>query len=134
MAPKTAFFTELFKLDEDEEETEHPEEAAVILKQFKPLRQPPRSEERTFLGRKISAPLPNASPVEASSSLIQSPPELLRRPSCVDVSSRGRPVEMVKPAKAPPKKMGKRKRGEPLELLPDSQQIFKGLEFCMIVQ
>ena len=121
MAQKIVFFTELFRLDEDEEETEDPEDAAVILKQFKPLRQSRQCEQRAFLRCETSSPLSNTSVVEASSPLIQLPSEPSRRPPRVK-------------AKVTPKKKGKRKRGQSLELLSDSQQIFKGLEFCMKAQ
>lgn len=134
MAQKIAFFTELFKLDEDEEETEDTEDAAVILKQFKPLRQSLQSEERAFLGCKPSSLLLNVSTAEASSSLVQSPSQPSRTPSRVNTSGSSCPVEMVKSAKIPPKKGVKRKRGESLELLPESQQIFKGLQFCMVAR
>lgn len=128
MAQKIAFFTELFKLDEDEEEIEDPEDAAVILRQFKPVRQPLRSEKRMFHGCKTSSSLVNVSAVEASSSLTQ------QRPSPVNVSDSCRPVKTVKSAKVALRRKGKRKRSESLELLPDSQQIFKGLEFCTFAQ
>lgn len=133
MAQKIAFFTELFKLDEDEEETEDPEDAAVILRQFKPLPKSLQSEERGLLGCKTSSLLSNASAVQASSSSNQSPSEPLRRSSRVNISSSSYPVKMVKLAKVTPKKKTSRRKGsEPLKSLPDSQQIFKGLEFCMI--
>lgn len=135
MAQKTAFFTELFKLDEGEEETEDPEDPAVILRQFKPLHQPNQSERRAILGRETPSFLSSSSAVQAScsSSLIQSPSQPSRRRSQVIIPSSSCPVKMVKSAKVTSKKKkGKRKRAEPPDLLPDSQQLFKGLEFCMI--
>lgn len=134
MAQKFAFFTELFKLDEDEEETEDPEDAAVILRQFEPLNKTLQNGKKEIRRReKTPTVLASSSAVQASSSLIQSPSKPSRRRSQANISSSSRPVKIVKSAKVTPKeKKGKRKRAEPLDLLPDSQQIFKGLEFCMI--
>ena len=132
MARKIAFFTELFELDEDEEETEDPEDAAVILRQFKPLRQPFQNEKRAFLGCETSSLLSSSSAVQASSSSIHSPSQPSQRPSPVNISNSSCPAKTVKSAKVTPRKKGKRKRAESPELLSDSQQIFKGLEFCMI--
>lgn len=134
MDQKVAFFTELFGLDEDEDETEDPEDAAVIMRQFKaPCKPHNNSEEAAPLERTTSAAVSNASSQAASSS-IKSPSELVRVPSAIENPSSFRPVEVVKPAKAAPKRKGKRKRGQSPELIPDSQQIFKGLAFCMIAQ
>ena len=132
MAQKIAFFTELFKLDEDDEETEDPEDAAVILRQFKPLRQPSQSEKRAFLGCGTSSFLSSSSAVQASLSSIHSPSQPLQRPSRINISDSSCPAKTVKLAKVTSRKRGKRKRAESLDLLSDSQQIFKGLEFCMI--
>ena len=133
MAQKTTFFSELSKLDESEEETEDPEDAAVILRQFKPLHKPCQSEKGAPLGRETPSFLSSSSAVQASSFLIQSPSQPSRRRSQVIISSSSCPLKIVKSAKVTPKKKkGKRKRAELPDLLPDSQQIFKGLQFCMI--
>lgn len=128
MAQKIAFFKELFQLDEDEDETEDPNDAAVILRQFNIPCKPPHREERSFLGPRIKPRIPTPPPVEVSSP-VKSPPVHVPVPSV-----RSTPLKMVPPAKRLSKSKGKRKRGECLELLPDSQQIFKGLAFCMIAQ
>jgi hypothetical protein len=131
MEEKIAFFTELFKLDEDDEETEDPEDAAVILRQFKPPCKPPQPEERAPLERNTLVQLPDNSLKEASSS-IQPPPKLVPKASVGNRPSQRRSVDKQPPTKVASEKKGKRKRDQPLELLPDSQQIFKGLTFCMI--
>jgi hypothetical protein len=128
MEEKIAFFTELFKLDEDDEEIEDPEDAAVILRQFKPPCKLPQPEERA---RNTLVQLPDDSLKEASSP-IQSPPKLVPKSSVGKRPSQRRSVDKQPPTKAASEKKGKRKRDQPLELLPDSQQIFKGLTFCMI--
>jgi hypothetical protein len=133
MAQKIAFFKELFQLDEDEEEAEDPNDAAIILRQFNIPCKAPNRDDRSFLGPRIKARLPVASPVEVSSP-IKSPTGHVPVPSLLSTPHVHDPLEMVPPAKTSSKNKGKRKRGGSLELLPDSQQIFKGLAFCMIAR
>lgn len=135
MDQKVAFFTELFALDEDEDETEDSEDPAVIMRQFKAPCKPHISEEEEApLERTTSALVPNASSSQAASSSIQSSSQPTRMPPAIGNSNTSSPVEVVKPAKAAPKMKGKRKRVHSPKLIPDSQQIFKGLAFCMISQ
>lgn len=153
---KEAFFNELFQLDDKEEnEPVDSYDVASLLRQCKardtshvsPL--PPsvkgiflRSiKASTPLARTTSAPLPSLkTPLPAQVDIVyQTPPvatTTLRRAleSIGRITSGPRPngsrqgadgsVEM-------PKAIKKRKRGRSLDMMPDSQQIFKGLGFCM---
>lgn len=146
-AKKIAFFTDLYELDESDDESDDTSEIGRILRQSKIL-VPPRSLPKLTphlrschpLGRTTSAPLPNSSNAPNKVHISQGGP-------CPD------PVPIVNPAfqnhitvdrhkmsngkvattstKPLSKAKGKRKRGQSLELIPDSQQVFKGLSFCM---
>ena len=148
-AKKIAFFAELHELDEPDDESEDTSGIDLILQQSKT---PPRSLPKQIpsqrlrsyysLGRTTSAPLPNPSsdaPNEVH--IIQDGPSPSPVPiinsalQCqVTVNGRKMPNDGAAPITTKPlsKATGKRKRGQSLEPIPDSQQIFKGLAFCMV--
>lgn len=148
-AKKIAFFAELYELDEPDDESEDTSGIDLILQQSKtPTRSLPKQNLsqtlRSYhsLGRTTSAPLPNLSshaPNEVH--VIQDGPSPSPVPiinsalQCqVTVHGRKMPNDGAAPISRKPlsKAVGKRKRGQSLEPIPDSQQIFKGLAFCMV--
>ena len=147
-AKKIAFFNDLNELDESDDESEDMSGIDLILRHSKvPSRSLPTQRLSQPLclsyplGRTISAPLPNSSshaPNEVN--IIQDGPG----PSLVpvinsahhnQVSVDGHKVSdggiAMASTKALSKAKGKRKRGQSVEPVPESQQIFKGLTFCM---
>lgn len=146
-AKKIAFFKDLHELDESDDESEDTSEIGLILQQSKI---PPRSLPKTHLnsplrscyplGRTTSAPLPKSSNAPNEVNKIQDGP--CRSPVPIvspaihceaNVDGHKMPNGGVAQTSTKPlfKAKGKRKRGQSLELIPDSQQIFKGLAFCM---
>lgn len=150
-AKKIALFTDLYELDESDDESEDTSEIELILRQSKnpiPNPIPPRSLPKLNpplrschpLGRTISAPLPNSSNAPNKVHIVQVDPcpepvpivnSAFQNHITVDghkMSNGGVATTSTKPLS---KAKGKRKRGQSLELIPDSQQVFKGLSFCM---
>lgn len=153
---KEAFFKELFQLDDEgEDEPADSYDVASLLRHWKaratshvsPL---PPSAKDTFL-RSIKPSTPLARTTSAPLPSLKSP-----LPVQVDVVYETPPVAIPALRKAPeptgrassspgangsrqtanggsemPKATKKRKRGQSLGMMPDSQQIFKGLGFCM---
>lgn len=143
-AKKISFFKELNELDESDDESEDTSKIDLILRQSK---SPPHSLSKQPLrscyplARTSSAPLPNSSshaPNEVH--MIQdrpcpSPVPMVSSDLSFQVTVDGHkmPNGGVTATSINPlsKSKGKRKRGQSLEPIPDSQQIFKGLAFCM---
>lgn len=148
-AKKIALFTELHELDESDDESEDTSEIGLILQQSKIL---PRSLPKKHLsqplrschplGRTTSAPLPNSSSHAPNEVLtFQNGPCTSPVPNVnpaldyqvtVDGSKMPNGGVVATSKKPLSKAKGKRKRGQSLETVPDSQQVFKGLAFCMV--
>ena len=148
---KETFFNELYQLDEDSgQEEEDQSNASVILRESRlallGTDVPPRNSSHREIHssrpekptlRTVSAPLPQ--PLASSSRQ----PNLVGKISFSSTASSKHsdqvvidtPVMMKKSAgktahKETSKAIGKRKRGQSVEMKPESQQIFKGLAFC----
>lgn len=148
---KETLFDELYQLDEDDSGEEDQSDASVILRQSRLALALPRSNvsarapsnrvihssrpEQSLL-RTVSAPLTQpsvsnhrqANVVERSSfsSTASSKPfeQIIIDTPIMPKKSAGMTAQKEAP------KTGKRKRGQSLELKPESQQIFNGLAFC----
>ena len=136
---KEALFDELYQLDNEDSE-EDQSNASVILRHSRlPL---PRSDvwaraprnraihcfrpEQSLL-RTVSAPLADTAEKSSFSSITSSRPSeqvIVDTPIIVKKSA------AMTTQKEASKTTGKRKRGQSLELKPESQQIFIGLAFC----
>lgn len=147
---KEALFDELYKLDNEDSGDEDQSNASVILRQSRLAL--PRSDISTrapgnrvihslrpeqSLLRTVSAPLPQplasnhrqADVVERSSfssTASSKPSEQL----IIDTPIIAKSIAGMAAQKGASKTSGKRKRGQSLELKPESQQIFHGLCFC----
>ncbi|KAL8737305.1 MAG: hypothetical protein Q9181_001796 [Wetmoreana brouardii] len=130
---KKDFFEELHKLDSPDESTADVDGVLASLRASKPARVLFRSSQasnsrRTShlhrqiqrLGRTVSAPSTLASSSKASPIIEPSDPQPRTR----------EPTRTIKGEM--PLTKGKRKRGQSLEVLPESQQIFKELKFYFI--
>ena len=146
---KEAFFRELYQLDEDSSE-EDQSNASVILRESRLA--PLGSDISASIGRDkaihslrrepsllstVSAPLPQPSASESRQAHVAEK----RSPTSVASSKLSEQVILDTPImikknasmvaqKGASKAIGKRKRGQSIELKPESQQIFKGLGFC----
>ena len=146
---KEAFFRELYQLDEDSDE-EDQSNASVIL----------RESRLASLGSHVSASIGRDKAIHSSrreQSLLRTvsaplPQPIASKPRQADVVEKrsfsstvslksseqvilDTPIMMKKNTsmtaqKGASKATGKRKRGQSIELKPESQQIFKGLGFC----
>lgn len=153
---KEAFFKELFQFDDDrDDEPLDSYDVASIPRHCKaraashvspPLL--PSAKDRflrsvkgsTPLARTTSAPLPGVkTPLTAENNVVyETPPLILSRlrkvPELNGLTSprpgRNGPRQRVDGASGMPKASKKRKRGQSLDMMPQSQQIFKGLGFC----
>ena len=149
---KETLFDELYQLDEDDSGEEDQSDVSVILRQSRLALALPRSKfsaraptnrvihssrpEQSLL-RTVSAPLPQpsvsnhrqANVVERSSfsSTASSKPS---EQIVIDTPIMPKKTAGMTAQKEAPKTTGKRKRGQSLELKPESQQIFNGLAFC----
>jgi len=136
-AAKEAFFNELYELDNDSEGEESCN-ASVILRQSRPPSSGPWTRSRTpqhsilnsirsgpSLARTVSAPLPHSTSAKTSDIPSKSQSQEINR-----TSNMPKPSENTTAMKATLKQTGKRKRGESLQLVPESEQIFNGLSFC----
>ena len=131
---KELFFETLYSLDDESTESEEENEIAVILgtskksKSVSPITPEQNltivSRQSTAMGRTMSSPVSSThNPATTSMTterrpLQQVPPKI----------PKGRTVYDQKPEAS--EAVRKRKRGQSLELLPESQQIFKGKIFC----
>ena len=122
---KEAFFEELYQLDQDSSE-EDQSNASVILRQSKPISSPSKALTPNNIPQASS--LPRVKLLAKSSS----PPESPKRSAQVifDTPTIGKKAANMSAQQGPSKYIGKRKRDQPLELKPESQQIFSGLAFC----
>ena len=151
MEEKEAFFKELFRFD-DEEEDEPPDSCHVasILRHSKSHVPPllPSTKDiflrsvqaSTPLARTISTPLPGLKiPLTAdvdvvyettplTTSTIRKASKAVRRLTAGLGPNSSR--QRANSASGMPKASKKRKRGQSLDMMPVSQQIFKGLGFC----
>ncbi|KAK3176330.1 hypothetical protein OEA41_007653 [Lepraria neglecta] len=138
---KEAFFHELYQLD-DESEEEDLSDADAILRRSKSTTKARANRNRPIrssgpkhsLGRTISAPLSQIStPIgcQAVSTLVNTSFSsiMARKAQKDEVLDTPHDGSQPSKAKGSAKDNGKRKRGQSLALLPESQQIFKGLIF-----
>ena len=142
---KEAFFEELYRLDQDSSEEEDQSNASVILRESKLVSSPLKERTTTSgvihssgqhpLWRTVSAPSPQASNPSRANLLAKSPSALRvsSKPSTqviIDTPVMAKKAAHTSAQKEVKKATGKRKRGQSLELKPESQQIFGGLGFC----
>ena len=142
---KEAFFEELYQLDHDSSE-EDQSNASVILRESKftasssskeltPINRVIHSSRQHSLSRTVSAPLPQASNPSQSKLRVNSSFSSTVSPKPSTQVIIDTPIIVKKAAnmsaqKEVSKMIRKRKRGQSLELKPESQQIFSGLAFC----
>ena len=137
---KEILFKELYQLDENESE-EDSDNAVEKLLQSKQVTQRNRrvrcSPPDQPLGRTVSAPLPLVStpsrdkadePMKAPISPVLS--HTAKRDNFVDSLRQNKQTNDATALKHGVRVSGKRKRGQSLSLMPDSQQIFKNSSFC----
>ena len=137
---KETFFNELYHLDDNESEEDY-SNAVEILRQSRSITQRNRrvrcSHPDPPLGRTVSAPLPLVSTpskdgvdnsMKAPSSSVLS--HTAKRDVFVDISRQKKQTHDVTVLKDGSRVNGKRKRGQSLSLMPESQQIFKNSSFC----
>lgn len=151
---KIALFQQLYQLDESEEEPEGIDQIDILRhsksinhaseKKVPSSPSPAQKLSRPLsschpFGRTTSAPLPQAPSLESNKVQIicdnprSSPISTVNPvydPAMVDghaLSSCGSNVVTTKDVR---KAKGKRKRGLSLEVIPESQQVFRGLTFC----
>ena len=137
---KETFFDELYKLDDSESE-EDGSNAEEILRQSRDLTQRNRGVQRSRpdqpFGRTVSAPVPLIlTPsrdrlddfVKAPISSL--PSHTAKRDTFVDTSRQNKQTHDGTVLKNGYRANNKRKRGQSLSLMPESQQIFKNLSFC----
>ena len=148
---KEAFFDELYLLDEEDSSDEDQSNASVILRQSR-LGPQFRSDvsERTPRNRVLVSSRPDQSLLRTVSAPLPQPPassprqdNVIHRSSFSSTSSLQPSEQVIIDTPIMAKKNasmtaqngvsktgGKRKRGQSLELKPESQQIFNGLAFC----
>ena len=137
---KETFFNELYHLDDNESEEDY-SNAVEILRQSRSITQSNRrvhcSHPDQPLGRTVSAPLPLLSTpskdgvdnsMKAPTSSVLS--HTAKRDMFVNISRQKKQTHDVTVLKDGPRVNGKRKRGQSLSLMPESQQIFNNLSFC----
>ncbi|MCJ1388601.1 hypothetical protein MMC18_001448 [Xylographa bjoerkii] len=133
---KKLFFATLYSLDDESTEGEEENEVAVMLdvskkrKTVSPITPQQKlaidSRQVTAMGRTMSSPVPSTHNSASISMTTEKRPQWQMSPKL----PRSRNVGEAKPEV--PKAMRKRKRGQSLELLPESQQIFKGKVFYFL--
>ena len=147
---KEALFRELYQLDEEDSAEEDRSGASVILRESRLAlsaseisAKTPRnsaihcSRSEQSLLRTVSAPLPQLSApslrqanVAGKSPLSSTASSNPSEQVIIDTPTMAKRVASVNAQKGASKAIGKRKRGQSLELKPESQQIFNGLAFC----
>lgn len=149
-AQKITFFTDLFLLDEPEEEDGNDENKDEFQKTVSSLLKPrnahaghhnqiiPSSQPVVSSSRspQISAQLSPANEKDASIlKLISYDSNHIVKPVSIDqaVKDSHKMPRAGTITKSAGKSVRKRKRDESLEVLPENQQIFRGLVFCMVV-
>ena len=140
---KKAFFDELYKLDDSESEEDR-SNAEEILRQSRQITQRNKgvqcSRPDNPLGRTFSAPLP---PVSTPSrdrlddsvkapipSHLSHTSHTAKRDGLADTSRQDKRTHDVTVRKDGFRANHKRKRGQSMSLMPESQQIFRDLSFC----
>lgn len=140
-AAKEKLFRELYQLDQESEGEEDSSNASVMLSRCKlPTsrhRVGARITQATILGssslsRTVSSPLPEGrstprrrnGPLNGLSFSVIPSSVIEERHSTERTALPTLPTTMAKPS-------GKRKRGQSFETKPESQQLFKGLSFCV---
>jgi len=153
-ASKEAFFNDLYKLDDEEITDEGENEIALVLKTSKKTAVIAITPEQratvdarlpTSMGRTMSSPVslvrPRGPSRLDSDDVIDRVKETpiasasVRLPSSKQTTvypklSRGESASTARQTKPASKAGKKRKRGQSLEPLPESQQIFRGKAFC----
>ncbi|MCJ1434004.1 hypothetical protein MMC27_003369 [Xylographa pallens] len=133
---KKIFFETLYSLDDESTESEEENEVAVILGASKKSKivSPITPEQRLAIGSRQPTAMGRtmSSPVQSTHNLGATVMHTGKRPQREVPSkpSRNRVVDETKPAA--PKNLKKRKRGQSLEPLPESQQIFRGKIFYFL--
>ena len=145
---KKALFDELYQLDEEDSGEEDQSNASVILRQSRRAQssisaKAPRdriihsSRPEKSLLRTVSAPLlqPTASnhaqnDLAKRSSFSSTASSKASEQVIIDTPIIAKKIAGMTTQKAGSKTTGKRKRGQSLELKPESQQIFNRLAFC----
>lgn len=137
---KETFFNELYQLDDSESEEDR-SDAVEKLRQSRSIMQRDRhvrcSHPDQPLERTVSAPLPLVSTpskdgfdssMKAPTSSVLS--HTAKRDIFVDISGQRKQSRDVAVLKDGFRVNGKRKRGQSLSLMPESQLIFKNSSFC----
>ena len=137
---KETFFNELYQLDDSQSEEDR-SDAVEKLRQSRSIMQRSRrvrcSHPDQPLERTVSAPLPLVSTpskdgvensMKAPTSSVLS--HTVKRDMFVEISGQEKQTHDVTVLKDGLRVNGKRKRGQSLSLLPESQQIFKNSSFC----
>lgn len=152
-AQKIAFFTDLFLLDEPEEEDDNEGNAenkdefqktvSSILKprnahadRHNPIIPSSQPGINSSQNHKTSAQLSPANEKDTSILKLTSyDSNHIVKPVSIDQAIKNSPKmpRAVTITKSAGKNVKKRKRDETLEVLPENQQIFRGLVFCMVV-
>ena len=146
---KEALFNELYRLDDEDSGKEDQSNASVILRQSR-LAPPSPVVSATIpqsgvmdpsrlqqpLVRTVSAPLPQQSPRPGQATRVEKtsfPPAIsanISQQVVMDTPIMAKKGASMTLRKEAAKIMGKRKRGQSLEMKSESQQIFNGLAFC----
>lgn len=138
-AIKAAFFKEIYALDEPDDETEDTAGISEILRDSKKLPSPesPQRRGRMSVNNRRGNAHIISNPVPAEKVPEPFPPAATLEPPPTDdqVLIKGNAMHSSEVNIARTKKVAtaarrKRKRGDALEILPEAQQLFKGLEFC----
>ena len=132
---KEVFFEELYELDNDSQK-EDVCDASVVLRQSRPVMFKVDSYFKTNLARSITPSLSLARTISAplaQNSRAGARKIPLRSQSEEDAPtlSRSRVSKGMASMRPTAKASVKRKRGDALQLMPEAQQIFKGLSFCI---
>lgn len=137
---KKAFFDELYKLDDSESEEDR-SNAEGILRQSRQITQRNKgfqcSRPDQPLERTVSTPLPLLPTLSRDrvDDSVKAPipshlSHIARRDRLVDTSRQNKLTHDVTVRKDGFRVNHKRKRGQSLSLMPESQQIFRNLSFC----
>lgn len=139
---KVAFLKEIYALDEPDDETEDTAGISEILRDSKKVPSPESSQRKGSIvvsnrrgnGHKISNPVPvkvnkNVRGPCPPAAIVEPPPtndQVLIKENAMHSSE----LNIARSKKVATAAKGKRKRGYALDILPEAQQLFKGLAFC----
>lgn len=141
-AIKVAFFKEIYALDGPDDETEDTAGISEILRDSNKVPSPALSQRkgRTVVsnrrgnGHTISSPVSvevnKAVPGRCPPAAILEPPHIDDQALIKSNAMHDGEVKISHTKKVAAAAKGKRKRGDALEILPEAQQLFKGLAFC----